>query len=108
MGNTLELSGDSLSRFLYALQLAALLFGLLFVALPIDGPVDVLLAGLLATLATATAIGLWRTTTDSEGRTRLGTAEDITYDPFADPGQAARDRWERAVRRLPGEDDERD
>jgi hypothetical protein len=108
MGRRIELSGDSLGHFLYALQLVGLLLVLLFVAFPLDGLAGLLVAFLFASLVGATAFGLWRRRTDSDGQRGLGTAEDITYDPFADPGQAARDRWERAVRRLPGEDDEGD
>ena len=108
MKRTVDLSGDSLARFLYASQLAALLLVVFFVAVPVDGVAGVAVAVLFASLSAAAAVGLWRTVRDREGGERLGTADDITYDPFADPGQAARDRWEKAVRRLPGGDDERD
>jgi hypothetical protein len=103
MGRTFEISGDSLSRLLYALQLVGLGMALVAVALSLDGPASVPLALLFLTVMVATLLGLWRTPTDDTG-TR--TAEDITYDPVADPGQAAKERWERAVRRLP--DDERE
>ncbi|MUV58872.1 hypothetical protein [Halogeometricum sp. CBA1124] len=105
MERTVDLSGDSLARFLYASQLTALLLVVFFV---VDGVAGVAVAVLFASLSAAAAVGLWRTVRDREGGERLGTADDITYDPFADPGQAARDRWEKAVRRLPGGDDERD
>jgi hypothetical protein len=108
MGWTIELSGDSLSRFRYTFQLAAFLLLVLYVAFPLDGPARVLLAVLFASQVAVTAVGLWRTTTDGDGPEQPRTAEDITHDPFADPGQAARDRWEQAVRRLPGRDDDRD
>ena len=108
MARSIELSGDSLSLVLYALQLTVLLLALLFVALPLDSPANVLLATLFTVLAVVAAIGLWRKRTHSGDGSHLGTAEDITYDPFADPGQAAKDRWEKAVRRLPGDDDDRD
>ncbi|UPW01258.1 hypothetical protein M0R88_03915 [Halorussus gelatinilyticus] len=77
-------------------------------ALPLDGAASVALAVLFGSLVTVTAFGLWRKRTDDDGFAHLGTLEDITYDPFADPGQAARDRWEKAVGRLPDEDDERE
>lgn len=108
MTRTFELSGDVLSRALYVSQLAALLVVLLSVVFSLDGLASVALALLFASLLVAVAVGLWRSGDDDDGQGRLGTAEDITYDPFADPGQAARDRWEKAVRRLPGSDDERD
>ncbi|WP_115864366.1 hypothetical protein [Halorussus litoreus] len=108
MGWTVEFSGDWLGRLVYAFQVAALLAVLLFVVLPLDSSASVPLALLFALLAFTAAFGLRRTTSDGDGQNRVGTAEDITYDPFADPGQAARDRWEKAIRRLPGRDDERD
>lgn len=108
MGRSIEIWGDPLSFLLYAFQAVALLLVALFVAARLDGPVSVLLAFLFASLVVVTMVGLWRTRTDNDGFTHLGTLEDITYDPFADPGQAAKDRWKKAVRRLPDGDDERD
>ena len=108
MGRDFELSGESLSRLLYASQLVALLLALLFVAFPFDSVASGLVAVLFASLLITTAVGLWRKKTGKAGGTHLGTGEDITYDPIADPGQAAKDRWKKAVRRLPGGDDERD
>ena len=99
----LERSGPWLRRLLYGSQLVGLALVLVAVVAPFDTAGDVLLGALLV----ATAVGLWRARTDGD-TTSPGTVEDITYDPFADPGQAARDRWERAVRRLPGGDDEGD
>lgn len=98
----------SAGRLLYASQLGVLLLALLFIVDPFDGLGGLLLAVLFALLVAATAVGLWRKRTDETGQPPLGTAEDITYDPFADPGQAAKDRWVKTVRRLPGRDDEGD
>ena len=108
MGRSIEFSGDPPSLFVCVFQLVGLLLAFLFVALPLDGSASILLAFLFGSLVVVSALGLWRTTTDSDGQTHLGTAEDVTYDPFADPGQAAKDRWEKAIRRLPGGDDGRD
>jgi hypothetical protein len=105
MGRLFDRSGDALRRALYASQLAVLFAALLFVALPLEGFARVPVALLFALLVVATAVGLWRAPSDGDGRGLPG-ADDVTYDPFADPGQAARDRWERAVSRLPGGDDE--
>lgn len=107
MRRRIELLGDSLSRFVYAFQIVALVL-VLIVVLPLDSIAGVPLAVLFALLMAATAYGLWRSGTDSDGGGHPGTAEDITYDPFADPGQAAKERWEKTVRRLPGGDDERE
>ncbi|WP_135828534.1 hypothetical protein [Halorussus halobius] len=107
MVRSIELSGDSFGLLVYAFQLVGLVALLVFVASPVDSPAGLPLAALLASLVVATAVGAWRGRTDDPGPEHVGTAEDVAYDPFADPGQAARDRWERAVGRLPG-DDERD
>ncbi len=106
MGRDFEISGDLLSRLLYASQLAALLLALLFVALPLDSFASGLLAVLFALLVSIMAVGLWWEKTGKSGGTHLGMVEDITYDPFADPGQAAKDRWKKAVRRLPSGDEQ--
>ena len=108
MGRDLEMSCDSLTRLLYASQLVALLVALPFVAFSLDSFASVPLVVLFTLLVIITAVGLWREKAGKAGGTHLGTVEDITYDPFADPGQAAKDRWKKAVRRLPGRDDERD
>jgi len=108
MRRPFEISSVLLSRLLYASQLAALLLALLFVAAPFDSFASLLLAVLFALLVAVTVVALWRKRTGKDGGTQLGTVEDITYDPFADPGQAAKDRWVQAVRRLPGRDDEDD
>lgn len=98
---------------LYASTLAVGLLALYVVAFPIDGVADVLLCALFATLFPA----VWadrRNWNRGELRERLHRAADrdlpydITYDPTADPGQAAKQRWLKAVRRLPGRGDDAD
>lgn len=108
MGRAIESAGGWLRLLLYAVQLAALAAVLFFVVLPLDSAAGAAFALLFASLVAATVFGLWRRNPGDDGPTRAGTVEDITYDPVADPGQAARDRWEKAVRRLPGSDDKRD
>ncbi|RDI70629.1 hypothetical protein [Halopelagius longus] len=107
MGRSIDISGGWLSRILYAFQLVALLLALFFVVPSLGDAAGALLGLLFALLVVAIVIGA-RRSADGDGGNHLGTAEDITYDPFGDPGQAARERWEKAVRRLPGGDDERD
>ncbi|OLZ39971.1 hypothetical protein A6E15_02785 [Natrinema saccharevitans] len=110
MDRTIDFSSDWPWLLFYASQLAGLSLVLCFVVFPLEGPVDVLIAVPFALLVVAVAVGLWRRVIDGDERDHLGTADDITHDPYADPGQAARDRWERAIRRLPDGDgdDERD
>ncbi|QOS12675.1 uncharacterized protein HfgLR_12695 [Haloferax gibbonsii] len=106
MSRTLELSGTWLSYLLSAFQLTALALALVFVVPRLGYPVNIFLGGLFAVVVLASVVALWRRAAGQDGSRQLGTAEDITHDPFADPGQAARDSWEKAVRRLPGSDDD--
>ncbi|ELZ85056.1 hypothetical protein C453_10760 [Haloferax elongans ATCC BAA-1513] len=108
MGRTFEISGNPLILVLYVSQLVAVLLALGFVVFPLDSSANVVLGLLFGAITLAVVFGMWRRATGSDGGSHLGTAEDITYDPFADPGQAAKDRWEKVVRRLPGSDDVRD
>lgn len=108
MERTIEITGESLGRFFYAFTLAALLLTLSFVVLPSDSFATVLVAFLVALVVAMTVVSLWRRRTDGSGYTHLGAAEDIAWQPYADPGQGARDRWEKAIRRLHDEKDERD
>ena len=89
----------------YTIQLATLLLALVFVALTVGSKA---LTVLLVLLLFATAVGFLRRKTVRGGGTHLGTDGDITYDPIADPGQAAKDDWKKAVRQLPDGDDEQD
>lgn len=108
MLRSFEISGDSFKHVLYASQLTVLLLSLLFVVFPFEDSASFLSASLIVVLVTTGLVGLWRMKTTDDGGTSLGTAEDITYDPFADPGDMAKDRWKKAIRRLPGGDDEQD
>jgi hypothetical protein len=96
-------TADSSVRLFYGFQLVVLLAALVLLVPGIGGFAGIALGVLLGALVAATALGLWRTTTDRESE-HPGTAADIAHDPFADPGQAARQRWERAVSRLPDDD----
>ncbi|SEL71772.1 histidine kinase [Haloferax larsenii] len=108
MGRTFDISGNLLILVLFVSQLVAILLVLGFVVFPLDSSANVVLGLLFGVVALAVVLGLWRRATGSDGGSHLGTAEDITYDPFADPGQAAKDSWEMAVHRLPGGDDDGD
>jgi hypothetical protein len=104
MGRSLELSGKSI---LYVFNAASLAVILVVLALGdwSFGVGGIALAVLVGSLLVATAIAAWRRRTDRDDD-HLGTDEDLAYDPIAYPGQAARREWEKAVRRLPGGDDE--
>lgn len=105
MGGTVERLGRLLVYCYVAVTLAVIAS---FVAtMPVDGFAGVALAVLFASLGVLLVVGLWRLRTGREGE-HLGTVEDIAYDPIAYPGDAAKHRWRKVVRRLPGEDDEED
>lgn len=89
MGRSFPIPGGWLGLLLYGSQIAALAFVVLFVALPLDGVGSVALAALFAGLVGAVIISLWGWQTGRDGE-HLGTAEDVAYDPIADPGQAAK------------------
>ena len=105
MSRSIEISGKSLVYLFYVVSTAALVSIVRFVALPLDGPGSVALAVLFVILVLTGIVGFWRRYSDREGE-HLGTADDITYDPIADPGQAAKHGWVKAIRRLPGERDD--
>ncbi|MFC3478059.1 hypothetical protein [Halobacterium litoreum] len=106
MERSIDVSGGVLNVVFYVLQLAVFLLAVVYVAFPLDSAAKILLAFLFASLVAAMVVGAWRSTQGGE-HAHTGSG-DITYDPVADPGQAAKDRWEKAVRRLPGGDDDRD
>jgi hypothetical protein len=107
MGRSVDISGTSIVYLFYAVSLPGLVAILAVVAFPFDDIGDAALAILIASLVLAGVVGAWRRRTGREDE-HLGTANDIAYDPTAYPGQAAKQRWLRAVRRLPGGDDEED
>jgi len=105
MSRSVDISGKSIVYLFYAVSLPGLVAILAAVAVPLDGIGDAALATLIVSLVLAGVVGAWRRRTGREDE-HLGTAEDLAYDPSAYPGQAAKQRWLRAIRRLPGGDEE--
>jgi len=105
MSRSVDISGTSIVYLFYVVSLPGLVAILAVVVFPLDGIGDAALATLIVSLVLAGVVGAWRRRTGREDD-HLGTAEDIAYDPSAYPGQAATQRWLRAVRRLPGWDEE--
>lgn len=101
----IEITGRTLQYVFYAVTLAALVPLVAILVWPFDSVGDLAVAVLLVSLVLATVVGLWRRKTGREPE-HLGTVEDIAWDPIAYPGQAAKDRWLKAVRRLPGDDED--
>jgi glucan phosphoethanolaminetransferase (alkaline phosphatase superfamily) len=111
MGRSIEISGNSLVYLFYASSLAIVPVLAYFVVWPLGGLTSVVVAGLLVLLVFVAVADLWYWKSGSLSE-HLSTAAkrrfpyDITYTPSADPGQAAKDYWLKAVRRLPGGDGE--
>jgi hypothetical protein len=103
----IEITGETLQYVFYAVTLAALVPLVAILVWPFDDLANLAVAGLVLSLALASVVGLWRRKTGRDPE-HLGTAEDIAWDPIAYPGQAAKDRWLKTVRRLPGNDEEDD
>jgi hypothetical protein len=61
---------------------------------------------LVGLFAITLAVGLWRVRTGNHSSTHTGTAEDITYDPFSHPGQAAKHSWRKAILSLKQQTDD--
>ena len=113
MGRTVEISGNLLVYLLYAVTLAIVPLGVYFTVWPPDDLTSVLAIVLLAGLVLLVAADLWHWKTGqvSEHLTTAAKRDlpyDISYDPTADPGQAAKDRWLQAVERLSDERDDGD
>jgi hypothetical protein len=110
MGRTVEISGNLLVYLLYAVSLAVVPVGFYFTVWPLDDLASVLGTVLLAGLVLVVAADLWHWKTGQVSEHLTTAAKrnlpyDISYDPSAYPGQAAKDRWLQAVEDLSDEDD---
>ncbi|WP_336035384.1 hypothetical protein [Halobacterium yunchengense] len=111
MARSVDVSGASIVYLFYAASLAIVPVVVHSVVLPVDDAVSVFVAGALAALVLVVVADCWywRSGATSDHLTAAAKRNlpyDVTYDPTADPGQAAKQRWLQAVRRLPGRDDE--
>ncbi|MGB9964758.1 hypothetical protein [Halobacterium hubeiense] len=61
----------------------------------------------LAALAVVALVAAMRRSRSADAAS-LDSGYDVAYDPVADPGQAAKQRWRRAVERLPGNGEDAD
>jgi uncharacterized membrane protein YqjE len=109
MADRLNISGNVLASLYYL----SMLTGLLILLLTLVPSMTNIIArwslfSLFGLLIIALAVGLWRVKTGNHSSTQMGTAEDITYDPFADPGQAAKHRWRKAILSLKQQNDDED
>jgi len=100
MGRSLELSGSALLFVFEAVSLVALVVFVGPALWPLDDPTSVALAGAFALALVALVAAMWRSRTVDDVARLSGY--DIAWNPSAYPGQAAKERWEKAVRRLPG------
>lgn len=110
MRRSVELSGRALRVFFEAVSLVALV---VFVGPAIWPPEDaagVVLVALFCLVVVGLVAAMWRSRRVDGSYRRSGY--DISYDPVGDPGLAAKERWRKAVARLPekgdGSEDEED
>jgi len=106
MDRTIEISGSWFAYLSYAALLAVLVAFLFSTMWARGGFGNAPLAVLLAFLALATVVGVWREMTDRDGE-HLETADDIVHDPLA-PGRMAKERWRKSIRLYSGGDDDED
>ncbi|MFD1685712.1 hypothetical protein [Halobellus litoreus] len=111
MGRSIEISGKSVVYLFYASSLAIVPLAAYFVVWPLDTRTSVLVAVLLTALVVVAVADLWywrsgKLREHLNAATKRDLPYDITYDPSADPGQAAKQRWMKSIRRLSDEDDE--
>jgi hypothetical protein len=112
MGRSVELSGAAIVYLFYAISLAVVPV-VAAAVWPLDDLTSLSVAVLLAALVLLVAADLWywkrggmsEHLTTAASRTLL---YDVTHHPDANPGQAAKQRWLAAVRRLPGGEDDGD
>ncbi|WP_135821279.1 hypothetical protein [Halostella litorea] len=103
MSRTFELSGSALVRLFEAASLVTLVVFVAPVLWPLNDAASLALAGLFALALAALVAAMWRSRNAGDVA-RLDTGYDIAYDPGSYPGQAAKERWRKAVERLPGSD----
>jgi hypothetical protein len=107
MAEGAETAGSMLLTLYYGSILAAVVVMLLAAVTAVSNPVAKLsFLALLGTLVVALAVGLWRTANGDHTATGTGTAEDITYDPFSHPGDAAKHNWRNAIRGVQQQSDD--
>lgn len=109
MSGSVEITGRHARLALFGVTVAGLSLAVVLVAVSVGGLRGVAAGALLSGVAVLVAVGSWRSLTGKAVGPVMGTPWDITDDRYAFPGQAAKERWLRAVHRLPdGDEDEED
>ena len=104
MSDAVEITGRHARVALFGVTVAGLLVAVVLVAISIGGPLGVAVGVLLSLVAALVAVGSWLSLAGRARGPVMGTPWDITDDRYAFPGQAAKQQWLRAVRRLPDGD----
>jgi len=105
MRRSVELSGRALRVVFEVVSLLALVVFVGPVVWPPEDATGVVLVALFALVVVGLVAAMWRSRRADGSYLRSGY--DISYDPVGDPGLAAKQRWRKAVARLPdGEDEE--
>lgn len=106
MGREIDISGKHVGLFYYAFTLALVLFFAVFAAAAIDSLAEVLVALPVVLLVSVWAVRRWWRASDRTGSYYLSREEGFVYDPFSNPGHAAKDTWAKAISQLPDEDED--
>ncbi|MFC4408664.1 hypothetical protein [Haloarchaeobius iranensis] len=108
MSDSVEITAKHARIALFGVTVVCLLLTVVLVAISVGGPRGVAVGAVLSPVAVLVAVGSWRSLTGKAVGPVMGTPWDITHDRYAFPGQAAKERWLRTVRRLPDGDDAED
>jgi len=107
MSRSVELSGSALLVVFEAVTLVALVAFVGPAIWPPEDAAGVALVALFVLVVLGLVTAMWQRRRVEGSYLRSGY--DISYDPVGDPGLAAKDRWQKAVQRLPdGEDEDED
>jgi len=104
MSRSVELSGRVLLLAFEAVTLLALVVFVGPVVWPPEDAAGVALVALFVLVVLGLVAAMWRSRRVEASYLR--SRYDIAYDPVADPGLAAKERWKKAVARLPDGEDE--
>lgn len=100
----IEITGRSLLSLLLAVTWLPMGFLLVTQVSSASHPAGIGLVAVIVLLLVANGVAVWRLWTGQ--KVRFPREEDgIAWDPVAYPGQAAKQRWQKAVDRLPDGDD---
>jgi len=105
MNSGFGISRNSLIWSLIFVVMAGPLVAITLIMIPqVEGVSDLPLVIFFGSLAIIAVVGVWRKLTDRDDE-HPRTAADVAYNPLS-PGEMAKDNWRKAIRRIPGDEDD--